>query len=389
METTTHHACLSILLAPRLGGRRLSEWLRECGGPAALVARSDAELERLGLEAASIRALRQPDPARLEAGLAWLAQPGHHLLFLGAERYPPLLARIASPPAALFVQGDPDILWQPQIAIVGSRNPTAGGLDHARDFATELARQGLAVTSGLATGIDTAAHQAALAAGCATVAVTGTGLDRVYPRSNARLARRIARGGALVSEFPPGTPPRAAHFPSRNRIIAGLSLGVLVVEAGLNSGSLITAGAAAEQGREVFALPGSLHNPLARGCHRLIRQGAQLVESVSDILEALVPLAGELAEELRGQLAVTAGMSGTPAPGPVGMAAASGDPAGDPGEDPDYARLLAALGHDPVAIDVLVERSGLEARAVSSMLLLLELNGRVEKLPGGRVCRRA
>lgn len=302
----------------------------------------------------------------------WLAAPGHHRLSVDHEDYPPLLRRIPGPPDPLYVAGDPAALWRPQIAIVGSRNPTAGGLDLARAFAGELTRCGLTVTSGLASGIDSAAHAAALDASGMTIAVNGTGLDQVYPASSGALAQRIRRQGVLVSELPPGTGPRRGHFPSRNRIISGLSLGVLVVEAGLSSGSLITARLAAEQGREVFALPGSLHNPLARGCHLLIKQGARLVESTADILGELAPLAQQLAVDLRDEL----------------QGSAAADPA-TPAlpEDPEYARLWEALGHDPVSIDRLAERSGLQAREVSSMLLLLELQGRVERLPGGRVAR--
>jgi len=307
-----------------------------------------------------------------ESEQAWLAMPGHRLLRLEDEDYPPLLRRIPGPPEALYVAGDPGALWQPQIAIVGSRNPTAGGLDLARAFAAELSRSGFAITSGLASGIDATAHQAALDAGGVTIAVNGTGLDQVYPASSTALAGRIVAQGAMVSELPPGTGPQRFHFPTRNRIISGLSLGVLVVEAGINSGSLITARLAADQGREVFALPGSVHNPLARGCHRLIKQGARLVESTADILEELAPLARQLALDLREQLEGEQTPAATAAPLP---------------EDPEYARLWKALGHDPVSIDRLSERSGLAAREVSSMLLLLELRGLIERLPGGRVAR--
>ena len=310
-----------------------------------------------------------------ESEQAWLAMPGHRLLRPEDEDYPPLLRRIPGPPEALYVDGDPGLLWRPQIAIIGSRNPTAGGVDLARAFAAELSRCGFAITSGLASGIDATAHQAALDAGGVTIAVNGTGLDQVYPASSIALARRIVQQGAMVSELPPGTGPRRSQFPTRNRIISGLSLGVLVVEAGINSGSLITARQAADQGREVFALPGSVHNPLARGCHRLIKQGARLVESTADILEELAPLARQLALDLREQL------DGVQMPEPSEQTTAPLP------EDPEYVRLWNALGHDPVSIDRLSERSGLAAREVSSMLLLLELRGLVERLPGGRVAR--
>lgn len=308
---------------------------------------------------------------------AWLDIDGHHCVSLDDERYPELLRRIPAPPKALYIAGDPDALWMPQVAVVGSRNPTAGGLDHARDFAAAFARLGFCVTSGMAAGIDSAAHKAALDAGGVTVAVNGTGLDQVYPASGRELAPRIEARGARVSEYPPGTPPRRGHFPARNRIISGLSLGVLVVEAGLNSGSLITARLAAEQGREVFALPGSLHNPLSRGCHRLIKEGVRLAEDTTDIVSALAPMAAELAGALAGQLDL---------PDPPREQAA--DPAVDDWRhDPDYRLLWEALGHDPVPLDRLVERTGLPAGAVSSMLLLLELRGAVSAQEGGRFAR--
>lgn len=367
---------LIALRAPGLGGQRLIDLVERLGGIGSLITAPRAMLRQAGLKDGTVDSLLAHDADLLAADLDWLSAADHHLIPFDHEDYPSLLRAITSPPAALFVTGDPAVLWHPQIAIVGSRNPTAGGIDHARAFSAELVRLGLSVTSGLASGIDASAHEAALDAGGQTIAVTGTGLDRVYPASSRALARRISRQCALVSEFPPGTQARRSHFPSRNRIIAGLALGVLVVEAGLNSGSLITARLAAEQGREVFALPGSLHNPLARGCHRLIRQGARLVESTQDIMEELAPLAAELAQELKRQL--------EPAEAPA-------TPSADAGilDDPEYARLWAALDFDPSPVDSLVTRTGMQAREVSSMLLMLELKGMVEFQTGGRVCRRA
>ena len=324
-----------------------------------------------------MHALRHPDEALLERDLAWLAESGHALVTLDNDSYPALLRDIPDPPVALYVTGDVETLWQPQVAIVGSRNPTAGGLENARAFTRALAQAGFTVTSGLALGIDGAAHAAAIEAGGRTVAVMGTGPDLVYPARNRALAARIAGSGTLVTEFPPGTAARREHFPSRNRIIAGLSLGVLVVEAALNSGSLITARLAAEQGREVFALPGSIHNPLAKGCHRLIRDGARLVETDAEILAELAPLAGRLADSLRRQLASSA---------PAGVAVADDGP--DIFTDPDYRRLWSCLGHDPLPIDTIIRRSGLTAKAVSAMLLLLELKGQVEAHAGGAFSRR-
>jgi DNA processing protein len=296
---------------------------------------------------------------------------GRHLaVAIDSPLYPPLLARLDDAPPVLFVDGDVAVLGEPQLAIVGSRNPTAAGRDTAFDFAAELARAGLTITSGLAAGIDTAAHEGALAAGGRTVAVCGTGLDITYPPANQALARRIAAAGAVVSEFPAGTPPRPENFPRRNRVLSGLALGVLVIEAAQRSGSLITARLAGEQGREVFAVPGSIHNPLARGCHRLIRDGAKLVESVADVLAELSPLAA------------AAGAAPPPQ---------ASDSARDSGRalDSEYEMLLNALGFEPVDVDTLVARTGYAASSVCSMLLILELRGEVESRAGGRCCRRA
>jgi len=268
----------------------------------------------------------------------------------------------------LFVAGDPALLWHPAVAVVGSRSPTAGGADTAFGFARAFAASGLAVASGLAAGIDTAAHAGALSAGGATIAVLGTGPDVPYPRSNASLHARIAEHGVLVSEHPPGTVARPGQFPRRNRIIAGLSLGTLVVEAAQRSGSLITARLAGEAGREVFAIPGSIHNPKARGCHRLLREGAALVESAQEVIAALGPLAGRLADDLRGRL-------GAPINGDRTVRSGAAEAHGP--SDPDYKRLWAALGHDPTGMDGLVSRTGLTAAQLSSMLLVMELEGRV------------
>jgi DNA processing protein len=328
-----------------------------------------------------IQALREPDPALLASDRAWLEAPNHFLLGVGEPDYPALLQQIPGPPAVLWVRGDPAALWQPQIAMVGSRNPTPGGREHAREFAGAFVQDGWTITSGLAAGIDVAAHVGALDAGGRTVAVLGTGPDQVYPAGHGDVAEAITATGALVTELAPGSPPRKQHFPSRNRIIAGLSLGVLVVEAALNSGSLITARLAAEQGREVFALPGSLHNPMVKGCHRLIKQGARLAESTLDITEALAPMAGELARALRRRLGTEDHLE----PAPV-----SEDTLNDELlEDADYASLWEALGHDTLTQDQLLGRLELDARELSSMLLMLELRGLVQTLDGGRVVRTA
>jgi DNA processing protein len=308
--------------------------------------------------------------------LRWLSDPNHHLLCWDDDTYPALLRKISGPPAALFIDGDPGCLWQPQIAVIGSRNPTSGGLDHANDFAATLARQGMTITSGLASGIDSAAHKAAMDAGALTIAVNGTGLDKVYPSSSRQVAERIRSQGAMISELPLGSPPRRQHFPSRNRIISGLSLGVLVIEAGLNSGTLITARKAAEQGRDVFALPGSLHNPMAKGCHRLIREGARLVETTADIMQELGPVAAELQMEIRRQLNQLDSAPEKPV-----------RPEHKLLDDADYANVWEVLAYDPKPMDAIIQQTGLSASEISSMLLMMELKGMVKKQANGHYLR--
>jgi DNA processing protein len=370
-DTDALHAWLVLLRTPGLGWTALRERLRTHAGDIAAVLDGVRRSPTLG--AAARAWLRRPDEARLAEDLAWLATPGHRLLCCTDADFPPLLEQIAQPPAALFVAGAAGLLLHPQVAIVGARGATAGGLAQARRFAGALVQAGFTITSGMADGVDGAAHTAALDAGGPTVAVVGTGPDRVYPRKHQALAQAIVSRGALVSEFPPGTAPRADHFPRRNRLIAGLSLGTLVIEAGLKSGSLITARLAGEQGREVFALPGSVHNPLARGCHRLIREGVRLVEEPAELVEALAPAARALGVELAARLAETSPPD-APRPGPA-----------DPAQD----RLHQALGHDPATLDELVTRTGLAPAVLVSMLLMLELEGQIESLPGNRYQRLA
>lgn len=359
---------LALLRAPRLGSRKINRLLAEAPDPATLFNASTSFLDRFNLKGTTRNYLLNPDWSLIESDLIWLEQPNNHLVTILDPAYPPLLKETPDPPPALFVHGNPRALQQPQLAIVGSRNPSASGKQTAHGFAQSLASAGLTITSGLAIGIDAQSHEGALAANSQTIAVAGTGLDRVYPARHHDLAHRIAQQGALVSEFPPNTPARASHFPQRNRIISGLSLGTLVVEAATQSGSLITAHQAIEQGREVFAVPGSIHNPMARGCHALIRQGAKLVETAEDIIEELGPLFGCLN------------------PPPTSRAIpATIKP--DHGLDADYQRLLGNVGFDPAPIDRIIQQSGLTAEAVSSMLLLLELEGHVSSAPGGRYCR--
>ena len=356
---------LTIAHAPALHAGQLAGWL-DAGHAVPDLFRGGGA----GLGRATRFALERPDRKALARDLAWLdADPARRLVTWGACDYPRQLAQIPDAPLVLFVEGRVEPLHRPQLAIVGSRHPTALGRDTAVEFARELGRAGLAITSGLALGIDAAAHRGALEAGAETVAVLGCGLDTVYPVANTRLAREIvAAGGTLVSDLPTGTPPLRHHFPRRNRILSGLSVGTLVVEAALQSGSLITARLAAEQGREVFAMPGSIHNAVARGCHRLLRQGARLVESVEDIFEELRPILGESVRTSQATARTRAICA-------------------EPPLDKDFEILLDALGFEPASLDALVTRSGLETGAVASMLLLLELDGRIQQQPGGRYSR--
>ncbi|KAB7627240.1 DNA-processing protein DprA [Alkalilimnicola sp. S0819] len=363
---------LRLWRQPGIGPKAFLQLLEHFGDPGAALNARDAQLQGAGLDARARRALRtEPDETGLAADLAWLAEPHHHLLRYDSSGYPARLRDLPDPPPLLFVVGDPDWLRVPQLAIIGSRKASAGGLDNAREFAAHLTTLGLTVSSGMALGVDAAAHEGALQAGGGTVAVIGTGPDRVYPARHRALAHRIARQGCLVSEYPTGVGPRPEHFPRRNRILSGLSHGVLVVEAGLNSGSLITARLALEQGREVFAIPGSIHNPLAKGCHRLIRDGAKLVESAEHVLEELSDLA----------------MPDWTATGPR-EAENAPETAADDRLDPEHQQVLDALGHDPTPLELVLQRTGLTPDVVSSILLLLELRGYVTASAGGRYQRR-
>lgn len=305
--------------------------------------------------------------ARIET---WRALAGNDIVTWADADYPPQLRQLSDAPLALYIHGNRGLLQTPQLAVVGSRNPTPAGVETAQAFAAALAASGLTITSGLALGIDAAAHRGAVSANGATIAVMGTGLDRVYPARHRTLAHDIVRaGGLLVSEFALGSPPRREHFPRRNRLISGMSLGVLVVEAAVQSGSLITARLANEQGREVFAIPGSIHSPLARGCHALIRDGAKLVETAQDVIEELMPLLSLQSVSL------------------------AIDPTHTPSApfvfDGDEAKLLRAMAYDPVDMDTLGARSGLTPAAISSMLLRMELRGIVSACAGGKYLKTA
>jgi DNA processing protein len=351
---------LRLEQAPGVGRRSAGRLLKQFGSPARIFSAGYAELaEHVSpAQAQALCAPLSPATARLvDATLSWLAYPAHHLLTLHDAAYPQLLANIADPPLLLYIKGRIDLLGQPALAIVGSRNASAQGKANAEAFAQALSAAGLVIVSGLALGIDAAAHEGALRGAGSTIAVIGTGADLIYPARNRQLAQRIAEVGCIVSEYPLGTPSAASNFPRRNRIISGLSAGVLVVEAAAGSGSLITAHLAADQGREVFAIPGSIHAALSKGCNALIRQGAKLVETVGEVLEAM-------------QMSPLAASQLPPAARPSGCEA-----------------LLDSLGSDPIALDALLALAGGDIGKLSSELLLLELAGMVERLPGGMVQR--
>ncbi len=346
-------AWLRLSLVPELGSGNLRRLLSAFGGPAAALSASRGELSR-HVPAEVAAAIKQGAPEETVTGAAaWLEQPGNHVVTLADSGYPQQLLQIPDPPPLLYVKGRVELLSRPALAVVGSRHATAQGMANAESFARTFSDAGLTVVSGLALGVDAAAHRGGLAGAASSIAVLGTGADIVYPARNRALAHELAARGALVSELPLGTHPLAGHFPRRNRLISGLSLGCLVVEAAAASGSLITARLAAEQGKEVFAIPGSIHSPLAKGCHALIKQGAKLVESARDVLE-----------ELR-----------MPAPSPPSLA--------DLADGGHALVLLDALGHDPCDADTLAARSGLSAAETAALLTQLELDGRIEILPGG------
>jgi DNA processing protein len=359
---------MALSRAPGLDVSILCAAFESLGGIAGFIESSDAARNLAGVPPDTREYLNSASSSPNSAERAWIENPHHHLVPFTDPRYPDSLRGLERCPIALYVVGDAGVLKDPQLSIVGSRNPTPAGRDTAFEFAESLAARGLAITSGLAEGIDSAAHQGALAAQGITLAVLGNGIDSIYPRSNRRLSEEISFRGALISEFPLGTPPRRENFPQRNRIIAALSLGTLVVEAARRSGSLITARLAGDANRELFAVPGSIHNPLSRGCHELIRQGAKLTETVADILSelnfsAFLETTRSAARSLGSAAELEAGM------------------------DKEHKILLDALGFDPADLDMLVVRTGFKAAAVSSMMLILELEGHVQAAPGGRYSR--
>ena len=379
MPAQEFEAWFRLLAVPGMTRPMARRLLQALGSPQAVLGACASQWSAAAGPAAA-QTLSTPDPlanARLQLALDWLAgHPDRHVLNLGDGQYPQPLLHCGDPPLMLFLEGRLELLQRPSVAVVGSRQATPQGLAHARQFASVLSHAGVTVVSGLATGIDGAAHEGALAGAGSTLAVIGTGPDIVYPRRHGGLWRRIAQDGLVVSEHAPGMPALAHHFPHRNRIIAGLTRGTLVVEATLKSGSLITARLAMEGGREVFAVPGSIQSPQAKGCHELIRQGAQLVESAQEILQSLALPASPTASAA--------------APAPAAAAAVSDEP--DEPDAPDartpHGRLLRAMGHDPVSLDMLVGRTGDGASVLGARLLELELLGLVARLPGGRFQRQ-
>lgn len=350
---------IGLSLIPGLGSQGLCKLLQAFGDPAAIFATPTNQLQEVVNREVANTIAQGPKTGQVQTGLTWLAQDNNHLITLSDSHYPQALLQIPDPPPILYAKGDLQLLSMPAIAMVGSRNATAQGEKNAEDFAATLCHAGFCIVSGMALGIDGAAHRGALKANGATIAVIGTGLDIVYPARHRELAHQIVVRGLILSEFAIGTPSRAQNFPRRNRIISGLSLGTLVVEANVQSGSLITAKLAAEQGREVFAIPGSIHSPVSKGCHQLIKQGAKLVDNIQDIVDEL------------GIFTTNSNLNFT---------------ASDPAESNP---VLDFMGYDPISMDILIERSGLTSENLSAMLLVLELENKIASLPGGRYQRIA
>lgn len=320
--------------------------------------------------------LKNPDLNLISLDLDWLEHDNNSLLAIDNDMYPPLLKKTDSPPPLLFITGNPDVLLFPQLAVVGSRNASSIGLKNTKSFCHDLAQKGITITSGMALGVDGKAHNAAISAGGTTIAVMGTGLDVVYPAKHKELAHSIAKNGALVSEFPTGTKPNAHNFPRRNRIICGLSLGTLVVEAGLQSGTLITARQTMEINRPVMAIPGSIHSPIVKGCHLLIKQGAKLVESADEILEELAPLAQSLSLEIKEKLSILDNKTVKSEKNPYIK-----------GDNKDHQLVLEHIMFEATPINEIIEKSGLKAQEVASILLILELDDKIQTLPGAQYIR--
>lgn len=359
-------AWVRLLATEGVGSGTARNLLAAFGLPQAIFSATSARLEKVAPERVVRRLLSPPTDAvlrQIDKTCEWAAKDGNYILTLADADYPAALLEVPDPPVMLYVKGRVSLLSQPAIAIVGSRNATRQGCRDAKSFAEALGQAGWTIVSGMALGIDAAAHVGGLASPASTIAVIGTGADIIYPSRNEALARRIAAEGCMVSEYPLGVAALAANFPRRNRIISGLSRGVLVIEAAARSGSLITAHVAAEQGREVFAVPGSIHSPLSRGCHRLIREGAKLVETAQDVLEEL------------------------PCPAPAFDGKSQAEEMAEVAVDGEKSRILAALGFSPADPDSLSEQLGMDVAGLSGLLLEMELDGLVERLPGGQYSR--
>ncbi|TDY24885.1 DNA protecting protein DprA [Paraburkholderia sp. BL6665CI2N2] len=408
-------AWLRLALAPGLKPGALRLLLSAFGLPEAIFEQAPEALAEIAGEAAARAALAPTGPdfeAQLDAVIAWREQPGNQVVTLDDPAYPPALLTMPDPPPLLYIKGRLNLLHTRAVALVGSRSATPQGVEDAERFARELSVAGVTVVSGLALGIDGAAHRGGLEGIGGTVAVIGTGADLVYPAAHHALARQIAVQGAILSEWPLGTPARAANFPQRNRLIAGLVSGVVIVEAAMRSGSLITARLANEMGRDIFALPGSIHAPLSRGCHRIIKQGAKLVETPDEVLEELgfarraAPRAGSGSSSAHATFWSRAGSGKRPARGaadadqvkPAALQPTEASPADSaeaalaaappcPPANPEAQRLLAALGHSPTTLEILATRTEMEDADLQTALLQLELAGQVTMLPGGRFMR--
>lgn len=372
IDDTNIESWLELCLVKGVGDESIRRLLVAFGSPAAILSASEMALERVVRKSIGKHIKRGAEPARISAALNWLKDPANSIVTLAESDYPAQLLNIQDPPPLLYFKGNRDLLTKPALAIVGSRNATPQGLSNAEAFAESASNAGFCIISGMALGIDAAAHAGGLRGSAASMAVVGTGLDIVYPAKNHQLAHKLAKNGALISELPLGTPAIGRNFPRRNRIISGMSQGCLVVEAALRSGSLITAKQALEQGREVMAIPGSIHSPLSKGCHLLIKEGAKLVENIQDILDELNYPASHRRQkknDIRENIA-----------GKTMQAQIQQFSAVFPSDEGE--RLLECLGHDVIDIDTLCVRSGLTVESVSAMLLTLELNGYVSCLPG-------
>jgi DNA processing protein len=363
---------LHVLNAPGLGFARITKLL-EHYGDISVVAEQTSFPTELNIPKTAIQHLKKAVNDDIRTELTWLEKANNHLLTLDDPLYPPQLKQIADPPIALFIKGNAESLLLPQLAVVGSRNASQGGLNNAHAFCFDLAKKGLVITSGLATGVDAQAHQGAIDAAGKTIAVMGTGINTIYPKSNQKLAKIIAEQGAVISELPFNTPPNAYNFPRRNRIIAGLSLGTLVVEAASKSGTLITARLSLENNRPVMAIPGTIHNPLAKGCHLLIKQGAKLVESAQDIFDELASNIEMLTDQLKLSLnQLDDSLLENPNIAPNIELSQS------------QQLIFSHLDFNPISFDAIVDQSGLSSAEVASDILIMELSGLIEKLPGAK-----